>query len=128
MRQTPTRPHERTRDRNIAETHEPTDSATSRPSPSETRPSSDAPDADETPRANLRPEHRRNARTDRPCDFQTPTSEPETETMPKRTNRPTLRLPKSQERRGGRNNAEKHEPNDPAKTNIRRATRRKKDC
>src|SRR3954451_12180209 len=33
--------------------------------------SSDAPDADETPRANPRPEHRRNARTDRPCDFQT---------------------------------------------------------
>src|SRR3954470_15789805 len=55
--------------------------------------SSDAPDADETPRANLRPEHRRNARTDRPCDFQTPTSEPEIGTSPKRTNRPTLRLP-----------------------------------
>src|SRR3954454_4405517 len=31
---------------------------------------SDAPDADETPRANLRPKQRRNARTDRPCDFQ----------------------------------------------------------
>jgi len=39
MRQTPTRPTERTRDRNNAETHEPTDPATSWPSPSETRPS-----------------------------------------------------------------------------------------
>src|SRR4051795_10654727 len=45
------------------------------------------------PRANLRPKQCRNARTNRPCDSQTPTSEPETGTSPKRTNRPTLRLP-----------------------------------